>query len=147
MSLKFMAARVAAIAAIGFAGAACASAQTAVADAGRESIAPLRLQPLSFGASGQREMWHTVMLVSAGVALVGLIDGDSTLTVIGVGGVVLSAVESGPSSFRSRNVRRGVEVLRSGPFSFGIDPLGPAGLSRGIGGVQPGGYLQLSFRF
>jgi len=129
--------------------AARAAAATAVAfmaalPAGAQTAAPIGAPTLSFRSSGDRDTWHTVMLVSAVVAIVGVVDNDSTLTVLGGAGILLSLYESDRSRFR---LRPGVDLLKMGPMSIGVNPLGQMGLSQGFTRPRPSPYVQLTFRF
>jgi hypothetical protein len=138
MSLRFNMKRAAAMSALG-----C----VCVAPAAAQSIPPISYQPLSFNAAGSKQMWHTVMLVSAGVAILGLLQDDSTLVILGAAGVLLAFVESQPSSFRMNSARQGFDLAKTGPLSLGLNPLGRTSLWHGTTGPRPGAYVRLSFKF
>jgi hypothetical protein len=116
MNVQHTMARATAALALGLVMAAPASAQSAHR---------FDLQPLSFNRSGQTGMWHTVLLVSAAVAIVGVVQQDSTLILLGVAGVGLSLYESGGMSFQFRP--RGLDLAGVGPLSFGVTPLSQQG--------------------
>jgi hypothetical protein len=133
MSFSIGTARIAAVTALGIGVIAPASAQKA---------AHFDFKPLAFRSSGQRDMWHTVTLVSAGVALAGILTDDGPLTVLGAAGVIVSLVESDSTRFRYAPAFRGIDFVHSGPISFGVSPFG-----LGFDSPHPAGYLQLTFRF
>jgi hypothetical protein len=93
---------------------------TAVANADVPSLS--NAPAVGFSYSGDQNTWHTVMLVSAVVAIVGLVQDDSTLVLLGAGGVILGAVESSQSRFRYGITRPGVDLVKTGPVSFGVRP-------------------------
>lgn len=115
-----------------------------VAPAGAQSIGLANTPALSFSRSADKGTWHTVMIVSAVVGVIGLLDGDSTLAVLGGAGVLLSVVESDQSRFQLRPFRHGLDLARTGPLSFGIDPIG---LSPGFARPRPAAYLHATFKF
>lgn len=95
---------------------------------------------LSFSRSEDRDTWHTVLIASAVIGIVGLASGDGTLTVLGAAGVVLSLVETDQNRFR---YGRGFDLLHRGPISLGISPFGQAGYP----GFRPSAYVQYVFKF
>lgn len=102
------------------------------------------LKPITLNfQSNQRNTWHTVLLISAAVGIVGVIQGDSTLTLLGGAGVVLSLYESE----RYRSGLRGFDLVKTGPLSMGINPLG-VGFNRSLSTVRPAAYyIQATFKF
>jgi hypothetical protein len=121
--------------------AAGALALSIVAGANAQSSTSLKPIELNFQAS-QRNTWNTVMLISAAVGIVGVVQGDSTLTLLGGAGVVLSLYQME----RNRYGFRGFEFAKSGPVSMGINPLG-VGFSQSISSVRPTAYIQATFKF
>jgi hypothetical protein len=111
-----------------------------------QSTVPAAAPALSLQRS-QRGTWQTVLLVSAAVGIVGLLQGDTTLTLLGGAGVLLSLYETNRTGFRPQPFRHGIDLLSSGPVSFGIQPLGQFGLSRGLAKPQPSAYIQATFKF
>lgn len=97
-------------------------------------------------ASVDRDAWRTIMLISGIVLIVGLVDNDSTLAILGGAGLLVSFVESGPPSFAYRGFR-GFPLMQSGPFTFGISPYGQLGLARGLDKPCPSPFATVTFKF
>jgi hypothetical protein len=94
-----------------------------------------------------RETWHTVMIVSAVFLFAGLVDDDNTLTALGGAGVILSLVEMDSTRFRYASVGRGMDLVRMGPISLGVNPFGSMGLTQGFSNPHPDFVLQARFKF
>ena len=118
----------------------------ATAPAWAQNSTSLSAPALSFSSS-QRDTWHTVMVVSAVVGVVGLLDGDTTLVILGGAGVLVSLVESDQMKFRLRPRSSGVDLLKMGPVSLGINPLGQIGMAQAYQSSRPTAYVQVSFKF
>ena len=101
---------------------------------------------VSFQGS-QKGMWQTVLLVSAIVGIVGVVQGDSTLTILGGAGVVLSLYQTGKMGFNPQPFRHGIDLMRSGPVSFGVQPFGQFGPLPGLNSPRPTAYLHATFKF
>lgn len=125
--------------------AALAFTMIGVADA--QSVVPAGAPVLSFNSSSNKETWHMVLLISAGVGILGLVNSDSTLTILGGAGVLLSLYESQGSHFQVRPSLRGVDMFKSGPMSFGLNPFGGMGAREGFSLTRPAAYVKLSFKF
>ncbi|HVT13148.1 MAG TPA: hypothetical protein VHE55_12865 [Fimbriimonadaceae bacterium] len=121
-----------------------ALALAVVAPASAQSIGLANTPTLSFSRSADRDTWHTVMIVSAVVGIVGLLDGDGTLAVLGGAGVALSLIESDSSRFQLRPFRYGLNLAKAGPLSFGIDPIG---LSPVFAKPRPSVFVRATFKF
>ena len=102
--------------------------------------------PLSFQSS-QRQMWQSVLLVSAAVGVLGLVQGDSTLTLLGGAGVLLALYQTNRAGFQLRPSKFGIDVVGAGPVSVGIAPFGQRGFSKGMGTGRPAAYVQATFKF
>jgi hypothetical protein len=122
-----------------------ALALVVVAPANAQSVAP-NTPTVSFQSS-KKGMWQTVLLVSAIVGVVGVVQGDSTLIILGGAGVLLSLYQTNQMGFRPQPFRHGLDLMRSGPVSFGIQPFGTFGLQPGFTTPRPTAYLHASFRF
>lgn len=123
-----------------------ALAAVCFAQAGAQTAPSFANAKLGFNASTRRDMWNTVLLVSAGVAVLGLLTDEATLTVLGVAGVFVSLIELRPNYFQvDRN--RSLQFMSKGPLSFGVNPLGPRPMAHGFTGTPPGAFVQLSFKF
>jgi hypothetical protein len=94
-----------------------------------------------------RETWHTVMIVSAIFLFAGLVDDDNTLTALGGAGVILSLVEMDSTRFRYASVGRGMDLIRMGNVSVGMNPFGQMGLTQGFSKPHPNLILQARFKF
>ena len=119
-------------------------------ESNRANISTPASQPFSMSLSGSADKgtWHTVMIISAVVGIIGLVDGDSTLTLIGAGGVLLSLFETGgSSSFRFQGFRHGFDLVHSGPLSFGVNPFGALGPIQNPSISRPNPFVQLSIKF
>ena|SRR5579862_4040710 len=101
----------------------------------------------SFASSGDRQMWHTVLIVSAAVGIIGILDSDSTLTVIGGAGVLLSLYESESSHFAFHAFRPGGDFFRMGPMSLGFDGLVRSGFSQRFDSPRPTAHVVYTFKF
>ncbi|MBC8063994.1 MAG: hypothetical protein H7Y17_04135 [Chlorobia bacterium] len=102
---------------------------------------------MSYGAATPSGTWNTVLIVSAAVMAVGLITGETTLTILGGAGVLVSLTQTNKSGFRPQYFARGLDLVQSGPVSFGVRPFGPAGLHQGITTLQPSPYIVANFKF
>ena len=102
---------------------------------------------LTLSSSGDRSMWHNVLVISAIVGIVGIATQDSTLTILGAAGVVLSLVETGGSTFRFRSATHGMDLMESGPFTFGINPFSQLDGSSISTKPSAAPYMRLSFKF
>jgi hypothetical protein len=128
------------------AAAAIGLALVASVPASAQSATPIAAPTLSFSSS-QRDTWHTVLIVSAIVGVVGIIQGDSTLTVLGGVGVLVSLVESEQMKFRFKPQSHGLDLLKMGPVSLGVNPLGKIGIAQAYQSSRPTAYMQLTFKF
>lgn len=104
---------------------------------------PLSVKPLSFSRSDQPS-WRTLAIVFGAIAIIGAIDDDNTLVVVGVVGLAFCLVESGP---RFRFTQRGFDLVHSGNFAAGVSYVGQPNWSFQSQTYRPAAYLRLSFRF
>ncbi len=129
MTINNISAKVAAALAISF---------LAVAPACAQSQNLVTNPSLSFNsASGGSN--NALLLVSAGVLLIGLVDDNNTLTLLGGLGVLYSVVGSGQSHFQSYRH----EVAKTGPLSVGFISYRQPDLSP----MRPSPYIQATFKF
>ena len=126
MSLKNTLTKVGAVAAVATAAMGAAQAQSSHFD--RETNLSISYRHADSGG-------HTLLLVSGIVLLVGLIDGDSTLTALGGIGVLVYIVEYDNNTYRFR------PLARDGNLTFGVSTLGSTGF------VQPRPYAQWTIKF
>lgn len=102
---------------------------------------------LSYARSSPRDTWNTVLVVSAGVLIIGLIQDDSTLTILGGAGTLVSLVQLNQTHFRPQYSPRGISLLSSGPVSFGVTPFGSMNAQQGFRDFRPGAYIAANFKF
>lgn len=102
---------------------------------------------IMFESHGVRNYWTTALAISAAVSIFGLATHDDNVTFIGLGCVLVSGVEVIQADFRFNLFDRGLDMVRSGPVSFGIDPLRLTAESSGTAHCQPGFYVKASYRF
>lgn len=102
---------------------------------------------VSFQSGNQRSTWQTVMLISAIVGIVGVAQGDSTLTILGGAGVLLSLYQTERMRFQLQPFQGGVSMLRSGPVTFGMKPFGDLSPAQGMTGSRPSVFVQATFKF
>lgn len=100
-------------------------------------------------APSQKNTWNTVLIVSAAVLVVGLIQGESTLALLGGAGVLVSLVQTNNLGFQAPSMPRGIDFYKAGPVSFGLSPFGRFGLrsSAGFDSLSPSPYVVANFRF
>lgn len=96
--------------ALAFAGVAPACAQTA-------SLAGA--PPLFFNSAARSTDNNTILLVSAGVLLIGLVDSNNTLIILGGAGVLYTVIGSGQNRYQYH------DLAKRGPLSFGLATYGP----------------------
>jgi len=101
---------------------------------------------LSYGST-DRNTWNTVLLVSGAVLVVGLIQEESTLTILGGAGVLLSLFETNKTNFRSQYFPHGLDLYKTGPVSFGVSAFSSMGLTEGFRPVRPAAYISATFKF
>jgi|GEM_PF-4899914 len=121
-----------------------------LAGVGALSFAPLEASaqavastPYSLSLAQSRQSWHDLEFAFGAVALVGLLDDDSALTVIGTVGLLFCLVQSD----QGRGFHfspQGFEFSDAHGFSAGITPFGMTDLQQG---PRPAAFLQLSFKF
>lgn len=117
-----------------------ALATVTVASASAQTASLNNYPALSFAAGTDRSTWQTVMLISIGVGVLGLANGDSTLTIIGAAGAAISLSQMGRLSFQNQPR---LSFARSGPISFGLNPMG----SPDMGVKRPTVFLNATFKF
>lgn len=100
-------------------------------------------------AANQKSTWNTVLIVSAAVLVIGLIQEESTLALLGGAGVLVSLVQTNNLGFQAPSMPRGIDFYKSGPVSFGLSPFGRFGLRLGAGfdSFSPSPYVVANFRF
>lgn len=98
-------------------------------------------------ASSPRQTWNTVLLVSAAVMVVGLIQEESSLTLLGGAGVLVSLFQLNKTGFRSEFFASGVDVVKKGAFSFGVSPVNELRPTFGQTQLQPTAYAIATFKF
>lgn len=98
-------------------------------------------------ASTDRQTWNTVLLISGIVAIVGLTQSDSTLTILGGAGVLVSLVQLNKNGYMPQYSPRGLDFYKSGPVSFGFNPFGMVGPNQDLKGIRPSGYITANFKF
>lgn len=101
----------------------------------------------SYAQSSQKSMWNTVFIVSAAVFVVGLITEESTLTVLGGVGVVVSLIQNNKSGFRPQYSPRGINLINKGPVSFGVNPFGQMAYRNDFKSMSPSLYVVANFKF
>lgn len=97
--------------------------------------------------SSRRDTWNTVLIVSAAVMVIGLVQEETTLTLLGGAGVLISLVQLNNSRYASQLFPGGMDLVRRGPVSFGIKPYDETMLRSGFNTVQPSPYISVSFKF
>ena len=102
--------------------------------------------PVLTYTSGSHEMWHSVLLISGIFLLVGLVDNDSGLTILGGAGVLVALSETNGTAYRFVPAQHGVDLLQMGHVSLGVDPFG-FGFTQENRGPKPGLILQAKFKF
>lgn len=129
-------------------GALCAAfAGCVIASAHADSTTLLSGPPPSwFGYSSSHDTWNGVMLVSGIVALIGLVDNDSTLVIIGGAGVLLSLYEESSSRFAFGGYRH-ADLMKSGPWTMGLKTTPGIALAPGLASPQPSAFVQYTVRF
>jgi len=105
------------------------------------------LPSLGYAYSTRRDTWNTVLLVSGIVMVVGLVQSDSTLTILGGAGVIVSLVQLNSTRFRSHSFARGVDLVQAGPISLGFSPFGQVGMVPGYNTPRPSLYAAATFKF
>jgi hypothetical protein len=132
---------------IGFkAAAAAAIGMTLVGTAGAQESKFTIPTQLSYQSSS-KQMWNTVLIVSAVVLAVGLLQDDTTLAILGGAGVLVSLTQVNKYGFQLQSHPRGLDLVKSGPLSFGVNPFGQIGLRDGFGPIKPSVYLSANFKF
>ncbi|MBI1755913.1 MAG: hypothetical protein HYR64_02260 [Fimbriimonas ginsengisoli] len=137
MNKKNITARAAAAIAFGLMASVPAAAQT---------TAPVGAPALSFGRPVRGDSSHTLLLVSAIVLVVGLAESNSTLTILGGAGVLISLSETG-RLYRPESPRRGVDLVKVGRVSMGVSPFGQIGQPQGFSSPQPSAYVRITTKF
>ena len=102
---------------------------------------------LSFSSSSNRGTWNTVLIVSAVVFAVGLIQGDSTLALLGGAGALVSLVELNKNGYAPQYMPHGLDLVRRGPLSLGLNPFGEFGMMPGYMSIRPSFYAAMNFKF
>lgn len=98
-------------------------------------------------AQSNSQTWNTVLLISAGVLVVGLITEEHTLTVLGGIGVIVSLIQTNKTAFQSSFFPQGLDLVQKGNFSFGINPFGQVGLNARPTEFKPSPYILATFKF
>lgn len=88
-----------------------------------------------------------MLIVSAAVMVVGLIQKEDTLTLLGGAGVLVSLVQSHKSGFRPNYSLRGIDLVAQRHVSFGIRPFGSMEPGPGFSHLRPSLYIAANFRF
>jgi hypothetical protein len=102
----------------------------------------------TFGyAQSRRDTWNTVLLVSGIVMIVGIVQDESTLILLGGAGVIVSLVQLNSNRFASHSIARGVDLVQAGPISLGFSPFGQMGLVPGYSTPRPSLYAAATFKF
>lgn len=112
----------------------------------QDATLPLPAQ-FSFSAPAKQDTWNTVLIVSAAVMVVGLIQEESTLTLLGGAGVLVSLVQSNKSGFRPNYTFRGIDFIKDHHVAFGINPFGTFASERTQTTLRPSLYIAANFRF
>ncbi len=150
MCMKQFLARGTALAILGGAAITPVAAQTVIdqaADSAKQAIASTTFTPQSMTFQGtSRETWRTLMIVFAAIGIIGIIDDDSALVVVGVAGLAVCFIESGPH-FAMDSTQRRLGLVNSGPFSFGLTPFSKTTFSLGSAAPPSKLYAQLTFKF
>lgn len=152
MSLKSLAAKAAGCAALAFAVAMPACAQSTGGQFDGPTFAGRRTEltgkpAIEFASYADRQMWHVIFLVSAIVLVAGIADQDTGLIAIGAVGMVISLVESGPPSFRYSPYHPGIALAHKGPLSFGIYPYTKYDLLPGSAKPLPSPFVHYTIHF
>ncbi|MHB8637115.1 MAG: hypothetical protein ACYC96_11660 [Fimbriimonadaceae bacterium] len=116
----------------------------AVAALASVGSAPAQAQSITSGPpaqwftyTGHSDTWNTVLLVSGLVGVVGLVNGDGTLVILGGAGVLLSLYETANTRFDFQGLRQGPRFLKYGQVSFGVNLEPGLALAPGLGRPQP----------
>ena len=102
---------------------------------------------LTFASAPKQDTWNTVLIVSAAVMVVGLIQHESTLTLLGGAGVLVSLVQSHRSGFRPNYSLRGIDLITHRHLTLGISPFGSMDLDRSFSSLRPSLFIAANFRF
>ena len=105
------------------------------------------LPALGLAYQSRRDTWNTVLLVSGIVFVVGLIQDNSTLAILGGAGVIVSLIQLNPSRFTGNSVAHGLDLAKAGPVSFGFSPFGQFGAVPGDRSLRPSAYIAANFKF
>ena len=105
------------------------------------------LPALGLAYQGRRDTWNTVLLISGIVFVVGLIQDDSTLAILGGAGVIVSLIQLNPSRFTGNSISHGLDLAKAGPVSFGFSPFGQFGAVPGDRSLRPSAYVAANFKF
>jgi len=90
-----------------------------------------------------RQSWHDLAFAAGAVALIGILQDDSTLTVIGTVGLLFCLVQSDQG--RSFHLSpQGFEFVDANGFHAGLTPFG---FADPLHGPAPAGYVGYSLRF
>lgn len=79
--------------------------------------------------------------------VVGLIQQESTLTLLGGAGVLVSLVQSHRSGFRPTYSLRGIDLITHRHLTLGISPVGSMDLDRSFSSIRPSLFIAANFRF
>lgn len=101
---------------------------------------------LSYGQS-EKQTWNTVLLISAAVLVVGLIQNEDTLTLLGGAGVLVSLVQTSKYGYMPQAFPHGIDLVQKGPLSLGMNPFGLVGPSQGFTNLRPSVYVAMNFKF
>ena len=105
--------------------------------------AAVEVPKLNFQSSNT---WNTVLLVSAIVGVVGVVQGDSTLTILGAAGVIFALTQQNKSGFQFKPSQYGLG-LANGPISFNLNPLGGLAPAQPFSKSQPTASIIATFKF
>lgn len=105
------------------------------------------LPSLGLAFQSRRDTWNTVLLVSGIVLLVGIVQNEGTLILLGGAGVIVSLVQLNPGRFTGNSLAHGLDLAKAGPVSFGFSPFGQFGAAPGDRTLRPSAYISANFKF
>ena len=80
--------------------------------------------------------------------VVGLATEETTLTLLGGVGVLISLIQTNKTGFQSQFFPQGIDLVQKGSLSFGINPFGNVGVSPNFNStLRPTPYLVATFKF
>lgn len=117
--------------------AACAITFAIAAPACAQTASLTGAPPLTYNSMANGTNNNTILLVSGAVLLIGLVDDNSALTILGGVGVLYSVVGTGQNHYQFH------DVARKGPFSIGFTTYGQLSPNT----PRPSPYIEHTWKF